>query len=98
MFIDKDEISAREKGKHSYNVSDYDFLTGLNKQLIPLESELLDMNVTEEFSNIFILGLPRSGTTLLSQIIFNNLDLACTNNLIARFWDAPLCGTHLSKI
>jgi sulfotransferase family protein len=98
MFIDKDEFLAREKGNHSYNISDYDFLSRFNKQLVPLENELMDNQVKEDFPNIFILGLPRSGTTLLSQVIFNNLDVACTNNLIARFWDTPLSGTYLSKI
>ncbi|MBC7864471.1 MAG: sulfotransferase [Bacteroidia bacterium] len=98
MYIDKEEFEARSTGKHGYDLSAYDFLTNLNLQLEGLEKKLQDKDVTEEYSNIFILGLPRSGTTLISQLIFNHLDLACVNNLVARFWDAPLTGTYLSKI
>src|SRR5437764_1046201 len=98
MFINKDEIDARSKGKFAHDIGDYEFLLRFNKNLEELESSLVMENVEEEYPNIFILGLPRSGTTLINQLIFNALDVGCTNNLMARFWDAPLCGTMLSKI
>jgi len=74
-----------------------DFLNRLNNELGRLEKELED-ETEEKYLNIFVLGLPRSGTTLLSQVIFNNLDVKCTNNLMARFWKAPLVGAYLSKL
>ncbi len=98
MFISKIESANRSKGIAPYKMDDYAFLTKLNKNLSDLEIELLDRDYISEKPNIFILGLPRSGTTLLSQVIFNHLDVGCTNNLIARFWDTPLIGTRLSRI
>lgn len=47
--------------------------------------------------NLFIFGLPRSGTTLLYQTIVKSLDIGYVNNLMARFWRAPLFGATLSK-
>jgi hypothetical protein len=64
--------------------------------LLPLENRLRK-RVTEEHSNIFILGLPRSGTTLLSQVIYSVTNCYCTNNFMARFWQVPLVGANLSK-
>lgn len=80
------------------HLTDGEFLLKMNKSLANLEKELLNKKLTEDYPNIFILGLPRSGTTLMSQIIFNHFDLACTNNLISRFWEAPLVGANLSRI
>ena len=73
------------------------FLQKFTLSLNTLESEL-ESGEDEVYSNIFVMGLPRSGSTLLTQILYNNTDLYCTNNLIARFWETPLVGTQLSKL
>ena len=51
----------------------------------------------EKFPTIFIFGLPRSGTTLLYQLLAQCLDVGYINNLIAKFWLAPVIGIELSK-
>ena len=70
-------------------------LLHINRALSAIEDDLL-VDAQEQYANIWILGLPRSGTTLLSQILFNCLDVACTNSLMARFWQAPIVGCALS--
>ena len=45
---------------------------------------------------VFIVGVPRSGTTFLHQILARNLQVGYINNLIARFWKNPLVGIRLS--
>lgn len=80
------------------NVADEQlFLNVMNNALQEIETSL-EENVTEEFPSIFILGLPRSGTTLLTQLIYSSLDVACTDHIVARFWKTPLVGAKLSKI
>ena len=74
-----------------------DFFKNFKLSLDSLEEELTLRNCDENYSNIFILGLPRSGTTLLNQIIQSATNCCVPNNLIARFWYAPLVGAHLSK-
>ena len=96
-FLER-ESNLRKKGKYPYNADYIDFLKQLNNKLSGLEKKLLLQDVDENYPNIWIIGLPRSGTTLLSQLIFNCFDIACTNNLVARFWKTPLCGCLLSKI
>jgi hypothetical protein len=39
---------------------------------------------------IFIVGVPRSGTTLLYQMMASHLDIIYITNAIARYWLAPL--------
>jgi hypothetical protein len=49
------------------------------------------------FPLIYVVGLPRSGTTLLSQLISRYLRVGYINNLIARFWLNPVAGIRLSQ-
>jgi LPS sulfotransferase NodH len=73
------------------------YLQKFSLSLDTLESEL-ESGEDEVYSNVFVMSLPRSGSTLLTQILYNNTDLYCTNNFIARFWYTPLVGTQLSKL
>ena len=66
----------------------------MNIALSKLESEpARDIN----YPTVFVFGLPRSGTTLLYQLIAQCLDLGYINNLIARFWLRPDYGIALSQ-
>ncbi len=47
--------------------------------------------------NLFIFGLPRSGTTLLYQLAARCLDVGYINNVAARFWRAPLTGVAFAE-
>lgn len=49
------------------------------------------------FPAIYVVGLPRSGTTLLSQLISRYLPVGYVNNLIARLWLNPVAGIRLSQ-
>lgn len=66
-------------------------MLALNNQLTYEPGEFSD-----EYANIFIFGLARSGTTLVSQLIADNTDLGYINNLSASFWENPQYGVYLS--
>jgi LPS sulfotransferase NodH len=42
----------------------------------------------------FIVGVPRSGTTLLHQLMARYLDVGYISNFVARYWMAPLHGSR----
>lgn len=46
---------------------------------------------------LHVVGAPRSGTTLLMQLLAAHLDIGYINNLSARFWGAPVTGILLSN-
>ena len=78
---------------------DEDFFLRLNAVLqdADLSSAGQDIDVSG-LPIIYIVGAPRSGTTLLSQIISRYLPVGFINNLIARFWMKPSVGIRLSEV
>jgi hypothetical protein len=86
-------------GRFAKKESDEMFLVELNKNLQKLEDRIGNrFKKSEQIPCIFIFGMPRSGTTLLYQIIADHLDVAWPTNLMARLWDAPITGMKLSKM
>jgi hypothetical protein len=89
-------LNEERRAEYHKNSQDEDFLLELNRALQSRELALYgDYNIEHPF--IFVFGLPRSGTTLITQLIAYSLDVGYINNLIARFWLAPVHGTRLSK-
>ena len=70
------------------------FLEAMNQQLIGLDNQLEVSGSAKH--NIFIIGAPRSGTTLLSQLFSGCTNAGYPNNLMASFWNAPITGALLS--
>lgn len=61
-----------------------------NRLLQPLEWALLSRYPPSGQTIVFIVGSPRSGTTLLYQLMARFLDVGYVSNEIARYWLAPL--------
>ncbi|MFQ5426845.1 MAG: sulfotransferase, partial [Gaiellales bacterium] len=71
-------------------------LDHLNAILAPYEEEdYLDLE--ERFPTLHLVGVPRSGTTLLHQAVVSGLEIGYVNNLVAAFWRAPVYGIRLSR-
>jgi Sulfotransferase family len=71
-------------------------LERLNEILAPYaEADLLDLD--ETYPTLHIVGAPRSGTTLLYQVVASGLEVGYVNNLVAAFWRAPVYGIGLSR-
>ena len=72
------------------------FYLGMNRLLMAQETpRYRDLPIEHPF--IFVFGPPRSGTTLTSQVLAYCLDVGYINNLMARFWLAPLHGIKISQ-
>ncbi|MCB1738826.1 MAG: sulfotransferase [Gammaproteobacteria bacterium] len=50
-----------------------------------------------ELPLIYVVGAPRSGTTLLAQVLIHALRLGYIDNIVARFYLRPLVGVVLSR-
>jgi len=72
------------------------FLERFNAILSPYAEEDY-LNLPEIYPTLHVVGVPRSGTTLLVQAIATSLDVGYVNNLIAAFWRAPVYGIRLSE-
>lgn len=69
-----------------------DIIRNANEWLKDMELSFLSSFSEPEGPVFFIVGAPRSGTTLLLQTIINHFNLGYINNLVARFWNAPVTG------
>jgi LPS sulfotransferase NodH len=92
-----EDLYAERQGPYAKDPSDEGFLEQLNEYLRPRELELYrEREIAHPF--VFVVGLPRSGTTLLSQLLAYCLDAGYVNNFAARFWLAPVHGIRLARL
>ena len=95
-MFNREENERRVKA-HYKDPTDESFLLELNNRLSELE-ERWGQDNCESFPSLFIFGLPRSGTTLLYQLVAYCFDIGYVNNLMARFWKTPVTGIKFSNI
>ncbi len=92
-----ENLNVERQTEYYKDPSEENFLDQFNEALQELETSLYkNKEVAHPF--IFTFGPPRSGTTLITQLIAHCLDTGYINNFIARFWKAPVTGIRLSKI
>jgi hypothetical protein len=72
-------------------------IDALNDALAPLEEALVEAFEAPTEPLLFIVGAPRSGTTLLTQLLITEYQIGYVSNLVARFWKAPYLGLLLAK-
>ena len=84
--------------RYSANPDDEAWLAALNEHLAEARLPSVVRGEPSQLPLIYIVGAPRSGTTLLSQVVSRFLDVGYINNLIARFWRRPSVGIHLSRL
>lgn len=94
-------IDPHESGRRLPEVAKHEddeyFLAAMNAVLSkPIECTA--MVPREDLPIIYIVGAPRSGTTLMSQVLSRYLRVGYIDNVIARFWLAPEVGIRLSRI
>ncbi len=95
-----DEVSEEESPlsrAFAKDRSEEDFLQELNNHLEGFGEWDPDPETTAEPFPCFIIGTPRSGTTLLNQLLAHCLHVGYIDNLAAAFWKAPVVGIRLSK-
>jgi hypothetical protein len=63
-----------------------------NRGLRLLERALIRRHYREDLPIVFIVGAPRSGTTLLFQLIARYVSIGYVNNFMARYFMAPVYG------
>ena len=66
-----------------------------NDILASLEEQQISRFKRPQFPVVFVIGTPRSGHTLLSQLLAASGGLAYISNFVARFWMAPYIGAKI---
>lgn len=68
-----------------------------NKHLKTLNKHYIRKNIYFDKPIVFIMGLQRSGTTLLFEFLYRNFDFVYPDHIVARFWNAPFLGVLISQ-
>ncbi len=68
-----------------------------NESYLSEERKLIVENFSEEYNVFFIVGVPRSGSTLLTQLICSTNMVCYFNNFISKYWMAPIYGAKVFK-
>ena len=77
---------------------DEGFLQALNELLSNAAFPVpCNVRTSTELPIVYLVGLPRSGTTLPSQVVSRQLEVGYINNIVARFWLRPSVGIRLSN-
>jgi hypothetical protein len=87
-----DDQSRRLGGEKRRRLGDV-VLYARNTLLRPRERLLVRRHHRPGAPVCFIVGVPRSGTTLLHQLLARHLEVGYVSNFVARYWMAPLHGT-----
>lgn len=72
-------------------------LAELNELLTPAYRRWLSKLELRRRPTLFIVGAPRSGTTLLTQILASGTDIGFVNNLTARLWRVPALAMAMQQ-
>lgn len=97
MSVSLKDLNKKRKEGYFKDPKEEYFLYEINKKLQAIEMKQYK-NYRINYPFLFVFGLPRSSTTLISQIIAYCFDVGYINNFMARFWLAPIHGIRLSKI
>jgi len=92
-----EKINKTRTNKFKRNVEQEKLLKIINKNLLPVENELTKQFNFPSLPVIFIVGVPRSGTTLISQLIADHGDFSYISNFLAKFWETPYLGSIIER-
>jgi hypothetical protein len=94
--VKPERVDAALAAAYQKNAADEDFLAWLNQTLAgPERASYTDR--PERFPTVHVLGAPRSGTTLVVQLLASELGIGAISNLAAAFWAAPCTGLRLAR-
>lgn len=73
-------------------------IKAMNEQLAGSFPKELEDYQSPVYPVVFLIGAPRTGTTLLMQLLAAQFHIGYINNLTARFWKAPYFGAALTQV
>ena len=88
----------RTTGRYEKIPEQEEFLDRINTLLRPADDAFAPPSDATATPLIFVVGTPRSGSTLLAQLLPSALELGHVSNLMARFHGVPSVGARLQRM
>lgn len=89
-------VDSRRKGKNKKNSELETFLKEFSEEISQIEA--LSNPEKSNFPLVFILGAPRSGTTILFQLLAKTNLFFYPTNFISRFYANPVLGVKIQQL
>jgi hypothetical protein len=91
-------MSTERRSRHQRNEKLERLLSELSAVLAPAEAEIAADFDMPKYPPIFVVGPPRSGTTILMQWLAATNRFAYPTNLLSRFYAAPWIGAKIQQL
>lgn len=97
--MNNQEFEKLKTGKYQKNKELEGLIKTINKHLKPADRSISrEWEISRNYPIFFIVGVPRSGTTLLTQWLAS-LNIFCyPTNFISRFYEAPVIGAMIQEM
>lgn len=92
-----DNIGLRQK-EHRRNTGLDDLLNELSGLLEPVEESIMQRFQAPERPVLFLVGNPRSGTTVFTQFLQSTQQFYIPSNVLSRFYYAPYIGAKIQQL
>src|SRR4026207_2319178 len=84
--------------RYSRNLQLEELLKELSLVLGPIDEKISSRFERPKWPPIFLVGSPRSGTTLVMQLLDATRQFAIPTNLLSRFYYAPYLGAKIQQL
>lgn len=92
-------MTARRTPRFAVSTTQEELLNGLNSRLESADTEAMaSLPDAPQFPIVFVVGPPRSGTTLTMQWLADSGQFAYPTNLLSRFFRAPYIGAQIQML
>lgn len=91
-------MSSNRQQEFQRNVKLERLLVEINGLLGPVEEQVLEHYRMPRYPVVLVMGMPRSGTTLVMQWLASSGCFAYPTNLLARFYAAPYIGARVQQL
>ena len=78
--------------------ADERLLRTLNEAIAGISLDEIESGATDQLPILYVVGAPRSGTTLLAQLLIGCFRVGYISNLTARFYRRPVIGVALQRM
>ena len=96
--MNKRKDGHNRKGKHKKNDKLLGILQKVNSYLRHAERKVVEEEIEPNLPTVFVVGVSRSGTTLMMQWLADLGHLAYPTNLLSRFYESPYIGGLIQKV
>lgn len=92
-------MTTKRTARFETNATQESLVTELNARLAPVDARAAaHLPQTPQHPMVFVVGAPRSGTTLTMQWLADSSQFAYPTNFLSRFYAAPYTGSQIQQL